>query len=602
MRRLILTLIAAITCAATLQPAPQSLQAQTANKLYRSETLGFTFQHPADWEVQVTEATQTVVATTKDDLTQIQSGAAPSGLIFSITMTSFRQVGAKTPDDFPAVLQKVAASEAQAASVRVGNAPGSALELVDLNANIASSTMAVATGGRRVALIRGVASAQAWESVKSQFNDMIGSITFFSPESVGDLDSLGMFLWATPADQYPDLRDLSISPDGTRLNITAGSAGIWEVQTNGVPGTVRKFEEITEYAGIAALRDGRIYIADPASNALYETNREDGNVRRILGGQIGTGRGTFGAGSPRTFAFGLQGLIYVLDENEGGTRIQVFNRAGGALTFWDVTAQLGVPTKGAQIATDQDGNVYIVGADTNGIAIFNAAGAVRRKNIGALELTDLTPLAITVDRYDNMIVATDEGGILKFAPDGSLTGVIGVPYDQAAPPKPGQIGRPVGLVVTTDGSTLYVADVGKYPQILAFSLDNNPEINLDAGTQRGEIIYGQSVTGTITQQTFNYVYTFRGRTGDVVTITMKADTANGGQLDTFVDLLNVERVRVAQNDDIGANTVPGLSATDSQIKSFTLPAGGTYTIRATRFGRETATAVGSFTLTLEAVE
>jgi hypothetical protein len=71
--------------------------------------------------------------------------------------------------------------------------------------------------------------------------------------------------------------------------------------------------------------------------------------------------------------------------------------------------------------------------------------------------------------------------------------------------------------------------------------------------------------------------------------------ADGSDLDCFVDLVNARGIQIAQNDDAHDQT---LRPTDAQIKRYRLLADGAYTIRATRFGRETTHEIGAYTLTL----
>ena len=105
---------------------------------------------------------------------------------------------------------------------------------------------------------------------------------------------------------------------------------------------------------------------------------------------------------------------------------------------------------------------------------------------------------------------------------------------------------------------------------------------------------GDTARGNISETTFVYEYIFAGRRNDKVTITAQADDPNA--LDTYVELISPKDKRLATNDDAGA---AGLAATDAQIAEYALPATGDYTIRVTRFGRETTHATGDFTLKLE---
>ncbi len=103
--------------------------------------------------------------------------------------------------------------------------------------------------------------------------------------------------------------------------------------------------------------------------------------------------------------------------------------------------------------------------------------------------------------------------------------------------------------------------------------------------------YGSSVTGTISDETFEVLYTFEGRAGDTITIEMNA--AESGNLDPLLSLLNAEGEVVAENDDFDLNS------TDSRIE-FELPADGTYTVVATRYSGANGVSEGEFTLSLQA--
>jgi hypothetical protein len=117
--------------------------------------------------------------------------------------------------------------------------------------------------------------------------------------------------------------------------------------------------------------------------------------------------------------------------------------------------------------------------------------------------------------------------------------------------------------------------------------------SLDVSTGGGTLTYEETVSGTITDTAYSHAWTFTGSAGDTVTITMSA--AGSSALDSYLYLLDAEGTTLATNDDADAST---LGAFDSQIAGFTLPADGTYTILATRYGEDMGTATGDYTLTL----
>src|SRR5262249_35072889 len=156
-----------------------------------------------------------------------------------------------------------------------------------------------------------------------------------------------------------------------------------------------------------------------------------------------------------------------------------------------------------------------------------------------------------------------EAGIVALDSRGQVISYIGESYDQNAPPKPGQLGKPVALALAQDDRLLYVADAGKYPQIAAFGLNGSHAVNAAAGTvDGGKMVYGQTVSGVISTQTFIYLYTFDAKGGDSATITMRAAPESG--LDPFLELYyqnaNGGLARLAWSDD---EQIDGLAPTDA---------------------------------------
>ena len=97
--------------------------------------------------------------------------------------------------------------------------------------------------------------------------------------------------------------------------------------------------------------------------------------------------------------------------------------------------------------------------------------------------------------------------------------------------------------------------------------------------------YGQTIQGALAEGANQQMtYTFNGQSGDVIEIRMNRTS---GQLDPLLILMDPNGQEVARDDDGGGSR-------NAYIRSLTLPASGTYTISATKFG----TAGGDFSLTL----
>ncbi len=106
----------------------------------------------------------------------------------------------------------------------------------------------------------------------------------------------------------------------------------------------------------------------------------------------------------------------------------------------------------------------------------------------------------------------------------------------------------------------------------------------------GTIRYGQTVTGQITAVNFFELWEFQGSRGDRVQILMEGD----GYLDPYLGLLFTATEEVVMEDDDSGG------GSNAYIE-VTLPASGSYTIVATRYGLDSGTTVGAYRLTLQAV-
>ncbi len=118
--------------------------------------------------------------------------------------------------------------------------------------------------------------------------------------------------------------------------------------------------------------------------------------------------------------------------------------------------------------------------------------------------------------------------------------------------------------------------------------------NLGTSTvnERGVTLnYGDSIPGEITGENPDDLYFFQARRGQVINVYMQRIS---GDLDPMLDLLNAAGQGVFNADDDPASDYWFNAA----ITNFTIPADGTYFIRATRYGREGGASTGAYLLTL----
>ncbi len=109
--------------------------------------------------------------------------------------------------------------------------------------------------------------------------------------------------------------------------------------------------------------------------------------------------------------------------------------------------------------------------------------------------------------------------------------------------------------------------------------------------QGSKLTYGQTAKGRITNENFRIVYSFDGRQGDVVDITL---SRTEGSLDPLLILTDDQNNLITRDDD----SAPGY---DAAILSQQLPHDGTYFVIVTRFGQERGLTTGGYALTLSHV-
>src|SRR5260221_7972855 len=146
---------------------------------YQSDTVGVSFQYPSDWQISEQLAGDNVMAASATDLTAIKAGRAPTGLLFTVNISSFRLLGIHSLDDFAPFLQSIAGTNsAQPTPIKIGSAQGLSLEWVDANRDVASRTAIVSIGERRLAVGRGIATVYGWGTPADQLDKLHDSLGF----------------------------------------------------------------------------------------------------------------------------------------------------------------------------------------------------------------------------------------------------------------------------------------------------------------------------------------------------------------------------------------------------------------------------------------
>lgn len=100
--------------------------------------------------------------------------------------------------------------------------------------------------------------------------------------------------------------------------------------------------------------------------------------------------------------------------------------------------------------------------------------------------------------------------------------------------------------------------------------------------------YGQTVTGNITAQNHSILYSFQGRRGEIITLSM---ATLSGDLDPYMSLVDSNGAGVAFSDDDGQGRA-------ALIEGIRLPSDGPYFVIASRFGHALGNTTGDYQLTL----
>ncbi|PJF30709.1 MAG: hypothetical protein CUN51_06915 [Candidatus Thermofonsia Clade 1 bacterium] len=109
--------------------------------------------------------------------------------------------------------------------------------------------------------------------------------------------------------------------------------------------------------------------------------------------------------------------------------------------------------------------------------------------------------------------------------------------------------------------------------------------------QGNTLIYGQTVEGRITNESFRTVYAFQGQQGEIIDAVMRR---LDGNLDPALLLLDSSNTLIGRDDD-------GADGLNAALSAVILPRTETYFLVATRFGQAQGTTTGRYSLTLERV-
>lgn len=162
----------------------------------------------------------------------------------------------------------------------------------------------------------------------------------------------------------------------------------------------------------------------------------------------------------------------------------------------------------------------------------------------------------------------------------------------------------VHTVTSTERQTIALEEGERFETSIRLITDNNGVV-VNQGTtttpspqetasQGGDIllVYGDTISGSITDEVFARFYQFEGVEGDTITITAERITGN---LDPIIVLRDSVNLNLASNDDIDPTN------RNAQL-TYILETDGQYVIAVTRFGIRDGTTTGNYNLSLRRQE
>jgi uncharacterized protein YfaP (DUF2135 family) len=198
--------------------------------------------------------------------------------------------------------------------------------------------------------------------------------------------------------------------------------------------------------------------------------------------------------------------------------------------------------------------------------------------------------AVATGSYELLIFYRQDcenAGEVPFTVNVSVDGQALPPIEASLQPPAGDVATVylASFIINPDG-TAQLGPQGEYTDTRV--LPEAPETYLQAAATalQADVV----TTGLITSDQYYQTYTFEAAANDVVSISM---TAQDGNLDTLLLVLDETGRIVADNDDIESAV-----NTNSAIENLRLPAAGTYTVLATRYGKDVGGTEGNYQVLL----
>lgn len=570
---------------------------------YTWEDGGLTLAYPASWNAPLpSEQAGKPVLELAQVLVDTPADARPPGIPI-ITLTI---LPGAFPDDGNLLPFLLEALEAQ--SIGTLEEPGEALFMGDSALQVMGSSadgqlfgigQAAPLGINDVLLITGRAALAQRADFLNLFPLVANSIRLIGdePETIevgADLPVYGV-LWQTQRTQadaagaFLNLIGLSYTA-ANQLYTYERDLGV--VQLDAAAGDVLAIfpnPHITEPSDLVATREGTVFVADTACACIFTLGVDgiwldqpaEGTEETAFDPQTSPGLLTgFGAGAPMHLAVGVDGTLYATQITSTST-ISVLAFASGVLVNEirladDLFEQ-------PLLAASPSGSIYAL---TQFGELINLSDVTQVNALGPIANT-LNDLAVAPD--GNLVIATEDQGILILTPDGEFVNQPGSLVPNF--PLPGEMVAPKGVAVDTAGHLYFADSDGTFGAITAMSTEIQPD-RLGSMT----LMAGLGVQGLLDAQSTRQVWLYNATSGERVTVTA-IDSTGTGELDLALRILDPNGSEAAFNDDHTSQTLANF--TDAQISDLPLTMDGQYMIIAERVSGEGSYSLGlSLTQTL----
>ena len=372
-------------------------------------------------------------------------------------------------------------------------------------------------------------------------------------------------------------KGLALRADGSLLIVDSGNNVIRLISADGA--TVSTYPDSSatstfdQLADIAATVDGRVFVADSGERQILVISADGSTVSvyagsGISGSENGNSLATAQFIDPVSLAVAEDGRLFIGDV--GSNQIRVINADGSAVsTYFDGDGQF-VPN---DISIAADGRVFVADTDNNRIAVINAAGTAVANYAGAN--AGYVDGAIASAQFNQpqaafiagrtVFVADSNNDVVRLigARASTVSTLIADTGDLV-------LDAPAGIVVSTDGSSVFIADQNNHRIVLVETGNNLPTISAPATFSLPvNANRSISVTATDTDETGSLSFQVSGG-ADLLTLT----TATNSLMIRSGSDMGSTTLTLHTSDSLGARTYAELVVTVTAAVAQAASSGG----------------------------